>query len=396
MILGIVGKPNCGKSTFFKACTLADVEIANYPFATIKPNRGAAHVKVRCAELDFDTKCNPRTGFCTDAGERFVPVEVIDVAGLVPGAHEGKGMGLSFLNDLNQADALIQVIDLSGSTNEKGEPVDRLSYDPSEDIAFLERELVHWFDSVLSSSWDKFVRTVDQTDLKKEEAFNKQLSGLGTSELLIKDALKKLDLPEFLKDWSAENRLSLCSELRKLVKPIIVAANKADVPGAIDNLERIKARFPDVLVIPCSAESELALREADAANIVTYVPGSKEFKVNSQTLNDRQKKGLEFIQSNVLDDLEGTGVQRVINDAIFNVLDHIFVFPGGLKKLEDKDGNRLPDCFLIPNGSTALDFAFRVHTDLGKKFIRAVDVKKRLTVGKEHTLKSGDVIEIIT
>ena len=137
MLIGIVGKPSCGKSTFFNAQTLANVEIANYPFTTIKPNHGTGYVRVDCVDREFNTKCNPRFGYCIESN-RFVPVELLDVAGLVPGAHEGKGMGNQFLDDLNQADVLIHIIDVAGSTNEKGESVPALSYNPANDIKFLE------------------------------------------------------------------------------------------------------------------------------------------------------------------------------------------------------------------------------------------------------------------
>ena len=120
MIIGVVGKANVGKSTFFKAATLAEVEIGNYPFVTIKANSGVGYVKVKCVDQEFGVQCDPRKGYCKN-GIRFVPVELIDVAGLVPGAHEGKGMGNQFLDDIRQADVLIHVIDGSGGTNEKGE-----------------------------------------------------------------------------------------------------------------------------------------------------------------------------------------------------------------------------------------------------------------------------------
>lgn len=148
MIVGIWGKANVGKSTFFKALTLADVEIANYPFATIKPNHGVGFVKVEDPAQQFGKVSNPRMGF-VQGKNRFVPVEMIDVAGLVPGAHEGKGMGAQFLNDLNQAKVLIHVIDASGSTNEKGESVNPGSYDPIEDIKFLDIELDFWYLGIL-------------------------------------------------------------------------------------------------------------------------------------------------------------------------------------------------------------------------------------------------------
>ncbi|MFT4260885.1 MAG: redox-regulated ATPase YchF [Candidatus Woesearchaeota archaeon] len=394
MLIGIVGKPNCGKSTFFKASTLANVEIANYPFATIKPNKGIGFIKVECADKFFNTKCNPRVGYCINHN-RFVPVDLIDVAGLVPGAHEGKGMGLEFLNDLNQADALIHVIDVSGSTNEKGEPVDKGSYNPSNDIKFLEDELDHWYLAILKKSWDKFSRSVSQTNQDIEKALHKQFSGLGSNEDMIKSILKNLGLVEKkLSLWNEEELFSFARALRIKTKPIMIAANKADVDGALENFERIKKEFPDYIIVPCSAESELALKEASKHKLINYIPGSDDFEITGG-VNEKQKNALEFIKSGVLDKVGSSGVQKVLDSAVLELLKYMPIFPGGVSKLEDKDGNRLPDCFLLPEKSTALDFAYKVHSDLGDNFIRAVDVKTKRTVGKDHILKRGDVVEII-
>ena len=394
MLIGIVGKPNCGKSTFFKASTLANVEIANYPFATIKPNKGIGFLRVECADKFFNTTCNPRTGYCIDH-KRFVPVDLIDVAGLVPGAHEGKGMGLEFLNDLNQADALIHVIDVSGSTNEKGEPVSIGEYDPAEDIKFLETELDFWYLSILKKSWEKFSRSVSQTNQDIVKSLHKQFSGLGSDEDMIKAILKQLGLVEKkLSSWSDEELLAFASKLRKKTKPILIAANKADVKGALANYERLKKEFPNYIIIPCSAESELALKEASKHKLINYVPGDDDFELIGN-LNEKQQSALKFIDENVLKKLGGSGVQQTIDSAVTKLLKYIHIFPGGVSKLEDKDGNRLPDCFLLKENSTALDFAYKVHTDLGDNFIRAVDVKIKRTVGKDHLLKAGDVIEII-
>ena len=114
MLIGVVGKPSTGKSTFFKAATLAEVETANYPFTTIKPNHAVGYVKIDCVDKEFEVQCNPRMGYCLNH-KRFVPIDLLDVAGLVPGASEGAGMGNQFLDVLNQANALIHVIDVSGS-----------------------------------------------------------------------------------------------------------------------------------------------------------------------------------------------------------------------------------------------------------------------------------------
>lgn len=396
MIIGVIGKANVGKSTFFKACTLADIEIANYPFATIKPNAGVGFVKVDCADKFFNVQCNPRIGYCVNH-KRFVAIDVIDVAGLVPGAHEGKGMGLEFLNDLNQADALIHVIDVSGSTNEKGEPVAPGTRNPAEDIKFLEAELDYWYTGILKKTWEKFARTVQQTNTEVEKAIHKQFSGLGSSEDMIKEILVRLNLFEKrLNDWSDEELFSFSRELRIRTKPMLIAANKIDIAGAEDNYKRLREEFPHLTIVPCSAESELALKEAAKHKLIDYIPGENDFNIIGE-LNDKQKNALEFIKTNVLRKfVEGTGVQQAMNSVVFNVLKQIIIFPGGVNKLSDQYGNVLPDCFLMPEGSTALDFAFKIHTDLGNKFIRAIDVKTKRTVGKDHPLKSGDVIEIIS
>jgi len=395
MIVGVVGKPNCGKSTFFKACTLMDVEIANYPFATIKPNHGVGFVRIPCADSFFKVQCNPREGFCQEH-TRFIPVNMIDVAGLVPGAHEGKGMGNQFLDDLRQANVLIHVIDASGSTNERGEPVEPGSYDPAGDIRFLEVELDMWYLQILEKGWHRFSRQVVQEKQNIEVQLAKQLSGLGVNDSMVKEAMKKLAIPVERPDtWTADDLKRLARELRIITKPIIIAANKADLPAAQANIERLKNEFPNYFIIPCSAESELALKEARKRAIIDYLPGSGEFKISGQ-LNERQEKALSFIKASVMQRFGSTGVQQVLDDAVFKLLRYIAIFPGGLSKLSDQYGRVLPDCFLMPPGTTALDFAFRLHTDFGRNFIKAIDVKKRIPIGREHELKTGDVVEIIS
>ena len=387
MLIGIVGAPNKGKSTFFKACTLADVEIADRPFVTIKPNHGTGFAKNNCVDKEFKVQCNPRIGFCLNH-KRFLPVDLIDVAGLVPGASEGKGMGNQFLDDLNEADALIQVIDLSGRTDAEGNAVS--NYDVEKDIKFLENELDQWYLRIIKKGWDRFSRTVKQEGLDVKKAIAKQLSGLRVTEEMVEETFNSLKLKDNPLEWNQKELLELASSLRKKSKPMIIAGNKIDVAGAKENFERLKEKYN---IIPCSAEIELALREANKSKIIEYVPGEKEFKILKE-VDENKKKGLKFIKT-FLDENESSGVQEVINEVVFNILYYICVYPGGVNKLEDKDGNILPDCFLMKKGSSALDFAFKLHTDFGKNFIRAIDVKTKRTVGKEHVLKNNDVIELV-
>jgi len=397
MLIGVVGKPSVGKSTFFKAATLAEAEIANYPFTTIKPNSGVGYVKVKDPARDFGKVSNPRNGFVLQ-DFRFIPIQMIDVAGLVPGAHEGKGMGNQFLDDLRQADVLIHVIDISGSTNEKGESVPSGSYDPVNDVEFLEEELDLWYLSIIKKGWEKFARTVTQEKLHVHVALGKQLSGLKVTEKMIEEAMKELKLnPEKPNVWTEKELLQLATILRKKTKPMVIACNKMDVPGAEKNLLKLRQQFPDRLFIGCSAESELALREAGRAELIDYIPGEKQFTIKSDSkLNERQKAALLFIKTNILDKHSTTGVQKVLDSAVFDLLKCVAIFPGGVSKLEDSEGRCLPDCFLMPFGSTALDFAYKLHTDFGKNFICAKDVRTKRAVGKEYLLKQGDVLEIVS
>lgn len=395
MLIGVVGKPSVGKSTIFKAMAMVDVAIANYPFTTVSPNRGVGYVKIDCVCREFSKQCNPRSGWCVN-GKRFVPVDLLDVAGLIEGAHKGEGLGLQFLSDLNQADALIHIIDISGGTNSKGESVQPLSHDPLRDVEFLEKELDYWYLGIIKKGWASFSRTIKATGKEPYKEIAKQLSGLGVTEDIVKDALKKLGLEqERLTEWTEEDLLNLARELRLLTKPMLIAANKIDVEGADKNYQRLKEKFPNYIVIPCSGDFEVALRSLAKKEIIEYQPGDSGFKVKDDSkLNSAQKQGLEKIE-NFLKKFGSTGVQEVLNTAVFKLLKYKAIFPGGVNNLVDSQGRCLPDCFLMPEKATAIDFAFKLHTDFGNNFVKAIDVKTKMAVGKDYALKHRDVIEIM-
>ena len=393
MLLGLVGKPSCGKSTFFKAATLAEVEIASYPFTTIKPNHGIGYVRVECIDKEFNTQCNPNKGFCI-SHQRFVSIDLMDVAGLVPGASEGKGLGNQFLDDLREADAFIHIIDASGKTDILGKQTE--GHDPCEDIKFLEEELDAWYHNILSRVWKGFVRKAELEDAKFSEAVAKQFSGLKVKEEQVKKVLLKLALPEKPSGWNENQLKNFASELRKISKLMIIAANKCDDEDAAGNIENLKNNFKEHLIIPCSADSELALRQATKSGLIEYIPGERDFKILKE-ITGQQKQALDNIKKNVLEKFEfGTGVQQILNTAVFDLLKYIAIFPGSPNKLKDSKGRILPDCFLLPYGSTALDFAYHLHTDFGKNFIRAIDARTKMAWGKEHILKHRDILEIIS
>lgn len=398
MLIGVVGKPSCGKSTFFKASTLSDVEIANYPFTTIKPNHAVGFVKVDpCSDKTFDKQCEPREGSCVDH-KRFVPIEMLDVAGLVPGASQGQGMGNQFLDDLRQADALIHVIDVSGSTNERGEPVEKLSHDPLKDVKFLEEELDLWYQQIFSKVWDKFSRQVQQEHADVQKAIAKQFSGLRVTEELVEQGIKSFGLESTkIINWEEDKLRGFVSFLRKKTKPMIIAANKIDVPGAEENLERLKKEYSDYIIIAASSESELALKEAAKHKLIKYAPGDKTFEIlEEDKLNDKQKNALGFVEKNILEKHGSTGVQEVIDKAVFELLSLIALYPVANHDLTDQNGKVMPDCFLLPSNTTAISFAYKIHTDIGDNFIRATNMKTKMAVKKDEPLSSGDVIEIAT
>ncbi len=396
MLIGLIGKPSVGKSTFFKAATLAEVEIASYPFTTIKPNHGVGYVRVDCIDKEFNTQCNPNHGFCINH-QRFVPIDLMDVAGLVPGASEGKGLGNQFLDDLRGADIFIHIVDCSGETNTEGKMLEKgEGCDVCEDVKFLEEELDKWFCNILLKAWKTFARTAELSKTKFSEAVVKQFSGLKVKEEQVKDVLLKVNLPEKASTWNEEQLMKFASALRKESKPMIIAANKVDTENGEKNYKKIKEKFKDYLVVPCSANSELALRQASKSGLIEYIPGDKEFKILKE-LNDKQISALNKIKEDVLERYEyGTGVQAVLNIAVFDFLKYIAIFPASANKLSDSKGNILPDCFLMPPGTTALDFAFYLHTDFGKNFIKAIDARTKMAWGKEHKLKHRDGLEIVT
>ena len=393
MLIGLIGKPSVGKSTFFKASTLAEVEIAPYPFTTIKPNRGIGYIKVDCIDKEFKTQCNPKHGFCINH-KRFVPVELMDVAGLVPGASEGKGLGNQFLDDLRQADAFIQIIDLSGTTDENGKETE--NYNPEKDIFFLEEELNKWFYNIFSKMWKSFARKTEMENLKFSEAVAKQFSGLKVTEEQVKKVFLGLGFKEKPSQWTEAQLMKFISLLREESKPMIIAANKIDTPNGNENFKKLKQKFPNMKIIPCSADSELALREAAKLDLIDYIPGEKNFSIKNK-LNSKQEAALEKIRKDILEIYEfGTGIQEVLNEAVFSLLGYIAIFPAGANKLGDSKGNILPDCFLLPKNSTALDFAFFLHTDFGKNFIKAIDARSKKALGKDYNLKNRDALEIVT
>ncbi len=396
MLVGVVGKPNVGKSTFFSAATLKDVPIADYPFTTIQPNVGVAYLRTQCVCKEMRVTDSPRNSVCVE-GTRLIPVKLVDVAGLVEGASQGRGLGNKFLDDLRQADALIHVVDASGSTDQEGRKVPPGSHDPASDIEMVEREFDLWVMGILKKDWEKTSKLTEQVRGKIAEQIASRLSGLSVSTEDVEQAVLRLHLrTEKPSEWTDGQLQSLVTEIRTLTRPSLIAANKADLPQAAPNIEKLKGSGRRV--VPCASEAELLLRRAAEHGLVRYTPGDAGFSVApAASLTPAQKAALAMVEERVMKTYGGTGVQQAVNDAYFGLLDAVVVFPvEDETKLSDKEGRVLPDAFVLKGGSTALDLARTVHTDLAERFLYGVDARTGMRLSADHPLKNRDIVKVVT
>jgi ribosome-binding ATPase YchF (GTP1/OBG family) len=395
MLIGIIGKANVGKSTFFNAATELTVQAANYPFTTIKSNIGVAYVRQNCVCREFGVQDSPTHSICIE-GNRFIPINLIDIPGLVPGAHLGKGLGNKFLDDARQADALIHVVDSSGSTDSDGKPITPGTGNPLSDIRFVEEEFDKWLASLVNRDWNKVSREAEGQIQKLEQMLTKRLSGLAITPSHIANALDETGLHNKKATlWTQDDIFNFCKIIRLKSKPIILAANKADLPTVDKNIYAIKKTGRDVIV--CASEAENLLRRAAKKGIIHYLPGDNFFSIKPGVeLNEKQTKVLTTI-SNLISKYGSTGVQEVINYVAFKLLNLIVVYTVEDEvKLTDKKGNILPDARLLPVGSTAKDLAYMVHADLVKGFLYAIDIRTKQRLGSEYKLKNNDVIKIVS
>ncbi len=412
--IAIAGKPNSGKSTFFKASTLVDVEIASYPFTTISPNVGIAYVRVKCPckEKEIQQEVGRECGNCVD-GFRFVPVELLDVAGLVRGAHEGRGLGNEFLDELRQAEAIIHVVDASGGTDAGGNVVWIGSHDPLEDVLFFQDELTEWVRGIISRNRRKLERKTELEGAKIARLLSEQLAGVGVTEEQVKAAILKSlvsDKPN-MKSWNEDDMKDLAIHLIKKSKKMIIAANKADIAPE-ENIRKLKElegkgeggseskeeEEEEAVVIPCSVEAELALRTAAKHEFIKYLPGDTDFEIShAAELTEKQRRGLERLRKLVQDyGGTGAGVQAIINHVVFDLLDYVVAYPvEDEHKYSDASGRILPDAFLLKSGSTARDLAFSIHSDIGEGFLYAIDARTKRRLGEKYALRSNDIVRVV-
>ncbi len=390
MYVGLFGKTNVGKSTFFAAATQVPVKIGNFPFTTIDPNNGIAYVTSDCPCKHF--KIFHQHTSCRN-GIRLIPIKLIDVAGLVPGASTGKGLGNKFLDDSRRAQILIHVVDISGSTDSHGHQQQIGSNNPLEDIEFIEAEFEIWFKQILTREWKNLINSKDKR-IHLLDAISSRFSGLSITKSDIYFTLNKLKL--LTKDphmWLNDDIELFLNELRKKTKPILIAANKADL---CQDLAIINEITYDHNILICSAVTELILMKAKAKGFINYNSGDHSFMILNKNISEPQIDALNNIKM-VLDRINSTGIQNILNTAVFNILHYIVVYPvEDENNLSDKSNNILPDAKLLAPNSTIKDLAYEIHADMIKGFLYAIDIKTKKRIGEDHKLKNGDVIKIVS
>jgi len=334
--IGLIGKTNTGKTTFFNSSTLSSDEISTYPFTTKKSSTSVGYAITLCVHPEFNVIDNPNNSRCED-GWRYIPIELIDLPGLIKDAWKGKGLGNQFLSIASQSDALLHVVDASGSIDATGKITETGSGDPVSDFADIEEELNLWYQKILEGNRDRLQKIIKSGD-DHVDALTELYQGVGVKRNHVKEALKTSGLEE------------------------------KDIENYDMQFERLRERYNDMIVIPASADSELTLRRAEQKNLIKYSPGSEKFDIlQTNELNQKQKEALNFIQSDIMGEYMRTGVQFAINVTVFKLLKMNSVYPvASPEKLSDKKGRVLPDLVLLKDGATVTDLAKEIHSDLTK------------------------------
>lgn len=395
--IGLIGKTNTGKTTFFNSATLATADISNYPFTTKQPTIGNANAVTLCVHKELNLQDNPKNSRCID-GWRFIPVELVDLPGLIKGAWEGKGLGNKFLSVAAQSDALLHIVDVSGSIDAAGRIAEPGSGDPIADIGDIEEELVMWYLKLLEGNRDKISRAINSGG-DMQSAIADVFRGIGVNEEHVKMALEenKLENHKFDELGPQESK-DFSWSLRDISKPTLIVANKVDLPSATDNFKRVREEYNDMIIVPSSADAELTLRRAANRGLIRYSPGDERFEIKDQSiLTDKQKWALNFIRKDILDEYMRTGIQFAINVAVFKLLRMNTVYPvAEASKLSDKSGNVLPDVYLMKSGSTVKDLAKEIHSELAKGLLYAVDIRDGLRLPINYEIKDRDILSIIS
>jgi GTP-binding protein YchF len=353
MQIGIIGLPNIGKSTLFKAITNIQVDINNYPFCTIEPNIGVVEVP--------DERVDKLATMFNSKKKLYATIEFVDIAGLVKGAAKGEGLGNKFLHNVREVDALVQVVRTFENTN-----ITHVheTIDPKRDIEIINTELI------LAD-----METVTKRLVKLEKE---------TKSTTDKKLLKKKELVEKLKIILDENNLSAVQNFIQLLgeedfeliqdlhllsfKPILYIFNTINTEGIQEELEKFDISLNENQYLALDVKTEEELLDLDDAD-------KKELGLKSE-LNNLISKSYQLL----------------------NLI--VFLTTG-----EDETRS-----WSIKKDSTAPRAGRAIHGDFEDKFICAdviayddlISVGSRVVAkekgllrveGKEYIVQDGDVIE---
>ena len=395
--IGLIGKTNTGKTTFFNSSTLSSDEISTYPFTTKKSSISIGHAITLCVHPEFNVEDNPINSKCKD-GWRYIPIELIDLPGLIKDAWKGKGLGNQFLSIASQSDALLHIVDASGGIDSSGRITEVGTGDPVSDFADIEEELNMWYQKTLEGNRDRLQKMIE-SDNDQINALTELYQGMGVKKIHVKETLKTTKLEDKnIENYDINDSKKFATQLRRISKPTLIVANKIDIKGAAKNFQRLRERYNDIIVVPASADSELSLRRAEQKELIKYSPGSEQFDIlKADDLNEKQKNALNFIQSDIMGEYMHTGVQFAINITVFKLLKMNSIYPVATpENLSDKKGRILPDLILLKDGSTVIDLAKEIHSDLIKGLLYAKDLRYNLRVPTNYQLRDRDVISLVS
>ncbi|KAJ2770056.1 hypothetical protein IWQ56_002312 [Coemansia nantahalensis] len=411
-VIACVGKPSAGKSSFLNAVTDATAKVGNFPFTTIEPNQGIAYYPVACPCQTHGLTCKPRHGWC-EGGRRHVPVRLLDVAGLVPGASEGRGLGNQFLDDLRTAHVLIHVVDASGTTDDNGR--ETKGYDPVDDIQWLRGEIEAWIFGNLDRRWGGVVRRHVATKSTAVDSLHAQLGGYGTAREVVQrtvDAVARgalIESGESLEKWAPADLREFVREFVDQRFPTIVALNKIDMPDADKNIAAILRRYKrqpgrplrdgisEDNIVLTSALSECLLRKLARQKFIAYATGDDDFRTSEddaelRALDDKTQRRLNNLRDLVLFRYGSTGVQDVITRAVESV-GLVPAFP-----VKSFSGDAvLRDCVLVRPGTTVRELARRLHHQLDENYAGAETVGA-IQLAEDEPIVAGktNIIRILT
>ncbi|GEM_PF-2378942 len=388
----IIGKPNSGKSSFFKSLTFYSFQNAKDIVLESDFNLGKAFVIADCPDKLFNKKCNPREGFCKH-GKRYIPIDIMDTPGIIRRNSE-KNLEDKFVHAIKDAEGFINVIDISGTTDENGKGVVLGSYDPLQDFEWVENEIYYWFYSRIKKNILSIKRKIFLDKNKKFEKVVQIIQSFKISREKIIYSMKKFNIDEdSIFNIDDETLFKFLIYLFRLSKPFVYVANKIDLISSKKYYEKALKKYKDKIILPASSYIELGLLTLEKEGKIEYFPLDGEIIIKKK--DKYTENFVEYAKMSFFENFKVNGVFLSLNTLIFNLLGYIVVYPVKNIDLTDSNGNVMPDAIFLKYGSNIRDLARRIHKDLDKDIIKGIELKTKKILSEEDILQNGDVIKIL-